>query len=148
MTKSKLLVILVLMVVLSLMPAVRAGASDEFQGCGPGYWKNHTDSWPLPPPGGDYYIVKSLLNDYYIVKNDAGDYYIVKQGSSGDWDAFAPLKARGPGSELLRHAAAALLNHFSPDVDYSLTLAEVVDYIIAGDAAPLVEANEQFCPLN
>jgi hypothetical protein len=145
--KQKLLVISLLMLVLSLVPAATAGALDENQGCGPGFWKNHLDAWPLPPPGGDYYIVKLLQGDYYIVKSDAGDHYIVK-GSLGQWDPVAPLRARGPGSELLRHGAAALLNHFSPDVAYGLTLQEVIDYILAGDAAPLVEANEQFCPLD
>jgi hypothetical protein len=114
---------------------------------------------------GDYYIVK-LGNDYYIVKLDppdienlGGDYYIVKLGTDyyivkgamaypGGTSLLDALKARGPGSELYRHGAAAFLNATSPDVDYGLTLAEVFGYLEAGNAAPLVEANEQYCPLN
>jgi hypothetical protein len=58
------------------------------------------------------------------------------------------LKARGPGSELIRHGAAAMLNATNPFIDYSLSPDEVIAYVLAGNAAPLVEANEQFCPLN
>jgi hypothetical protein len=106
--------------------------------------------------GTDYYIVKlapedieALAEDYYIIKL-ANDYYIVK----GEMDVpdrielLAALKAKGPGSELVRHGAAAVLNALNQYVDYGLTMDEVAAYILAGDATPLVEANEQFCPLD
>lgn len=114
---------------------------------------------------GDYYIIK-LESDYYIVRltppdiEELGnDYYIVKlddathtvQGAMAYPEGTSlldALKARGPGSELYRHGAAALLNATSPDVDYGLTLEEVFGYLEARNAAPLVEANEQHCPLD
>lgn len=106
--------------------------------------------------GNDYYIVKlvspdieNLGEDYYIVKL-AGDYYIVRGAMAypGGISLLDALRARGPGSELLRHGAAAALNATNPYVDYSLTVEEVIAYFLAGNAAPFVEANEQFCPLN
>jgi hypothetical protein len=106
--------------------------------------------------GGDYYIVKLvgpdieyLGEDHYIVKLGE-DHYIVKgtMNYPAGVSLTDVLKARGPGSELLRHGAAAILNATNPYVDYGLTPDEVRAYFLAGDAAPLVEANEQYCPLN
>jgi hypothetical protein len=114
---------------------------------------------------GDYYIVK-LASEFHVVEllapdilpyladhyqvNLAGDYYIVKGAMvyPGGTGLLGALKARGHGSELLRHGAAAALNATNPGVDYGLTADEVIAYFLAGNAAPLVEANEQFCPLD
>lgn len=113
----------------------------------------------------DYYIIKldlsyyiimltpseieDLGNDYYRVYLGL-EYYIIKGAMAypGGTSLLDALTARGPGSELYRHGAAAFLNATSPDVKYGLTLAEVFGYLEARDAAPLVEANEQFCPLD
>ena len=146
MKKSKLLIVPVLVVVLSLVLAASAWAGcddpcnpcpppppppcDGDEGCTPGYWKqeHHFDSWPAAySPGDDFDTIF---------------------GTSTDMTLLEALKAKGHGSELYRHGVAALLNAASGDVDYPLTVEEVIAYVQAGEAWPLVDANEEHCPLN
>jgi len=54
--------------------------------CSPGYWKNHEEMWALP---GQYC---GMLPDVCVA------------------DIMADLTSRGPGSDALRHDAAANLN--------------------------------------
>ena len=53
----------------------------------------------------------------------------------------------GDLNRLARHGASGLLNAAHPDVDYPLTLAEVIAAVQAGDADLLEWANELGCPL-
>jgi len=122
---------------------------DGGEGCTPGYWKNHLDSWVGYTPG-------QSLESVFDVPNSLG-YDIVTlqealsfQGGSG---------VAGGARILLRAAVASLLNAAHPDVDFDLTTAEVIADVNAalasGDratmldlAADLDELNNQGCPLN
>jgi hypothetical protein len=87
------------------------------QGCTPGFWKNHTDQWQVYGP-------TDLVPGTNTTFIDA-------------------LQARGKGSQVLRHGAAAWLNYAHDGVWYSLK-----DWEIEGaDGDTLEQANESFCPL-
>jgi hypothetical protein len=56
---------------------------------------------------------------------------------------------QGGGVErLARHGTAALLNAAHPDVDDSLSVAQVIALVQAGDADRLADFNELVCPLD
>ena len=78
------------------------------EGCTPGFWKNHTDVWPIST-GDDFDTIfgrNAFTPDITMLEAVA-----LKGGQ---------LKA------LSRHAAAAYLNAFSPLVNYDMTTAEVI----------------------
>lgn len=107
------------------------------EGCTPGYWKNHLDSWPptgYSPNDDDFDTVFGVdLFDPDITLNDA-------------------IRAKGGGdNRLARHGTAALLSAAHPGVDYGLSVAEVITLVQAGDehAGDTLEYyNELGCPLN
>jgi hypothetical protein len=125
-------------------------AGDE--GCTPGYWKNHTDSWP--PTG---YATSQSVSSVFT----AASAYPT-QGSSTLLQALA--FSGGPGVSgaveiLLRAAVAGLLNAAHPSVSYPLTPAQVlagVNTALASNdrdtmltlAASLDAGNNLGCPLN
>jgi hypothetical protein len=110
------------------------------EGCTPGYWKNHTSAWPAPyTPGMDFDTVFGV-------------------------NVFTPnrtllgaLRLGGGGlNALARHATAALLNAASSEVDYALTVAQVIALVqaavapggdIEGTKNILAAFNEDGCPL-
>lgn len=49
---------------------------------------------------------------------------------------------------IARHGTAALLSASDPGVNYPYTVAEVIAFVQANNAAPLEMANELGCPLN
>jgi hypothetical protein len=81
------------------------------EGCTPGYWKNHLDAWPPTgyAPGDDFDTTFGVdLFDPDITLDDA-------------------VNAKGGKvNRLARHGTAALLSAAHPDVDYSLSVAEVI----------------------
>jgi hypothetical protein len=110
------------------------------EGCTPGYWKQeqHLDSWTAP------YTPTTLFNDVFA-------------------DAFAGmtlvqvLELQGGGLDALgRHAVAALLSAASPEVDYAMSVADVIAAFDAtyasGDYETLKNRldvlNNQTCPLD
>lgn len=103
------------------------------QGCTPGYWKNHLESWEPTgySPGDDFDATFGVdLFSPDITLNQA-------------------VRAKGGGANrLARHGTAALLSAAHPDVAYGYTVAEVIALVQAGDAGALEAANEQFCPLD
>jgi len=113
---------------------------DGGEGCTPGYWKNHTGSWPAPYATGNKY------NTVFGVTSTFGSSFTLldalEQGGGGE-------KALG------RHAVAALLNAASADVDYEFTVAEVIAMVqgayVSGDYEgvkdQLAAENERGCPL-
>jgi hypothetical protein len=109
------------------------GCLECFHGCTPGYWKNHLDSWGPTgfSPADDFDTTFGVdLFDPDITLDEA-------------------VNAKGGDLGLLaRHGTAALLSAAHPDVIYPYTVAQVIAYVQAGNVAPLVEANEVFCPLN
>ena len=93
--------------VVSTVPANGGG-----EGCTPGFWKQsqHFGSWPAP------YVPGTL---FFAVFDDAfPDVTLI--------DVMLPGGGNNPLRQLGRHAVAALLNAASPDVDYDLTVAEVI----------------------
>lgn len=106
---------------------------DGGEGCTPGYWRNHLDAWGPTGlnPGDDFDATFGVdLFDPDITLEQA-------------------IKARG-GHEnrLARHGTAALLSALHPDVDYGLSVAEVIALVQAGDADTLEQFNETVCPLD
>ena len=122
------------------------------QGCAPGYWKNHTDSWP--PTG--YSPTQKVKTAFPSVTT----FY----PALGEQTLLTALGfAGGPGGEgaaeiLLRAAVAALLNASHPDVAYPRTPASVIGDVngallqnrdaMLALAAALDADNNRGCPLN
>jgi hypothetical protein len=120
------------------------------QGCTPGYWKNHTDSWaaagllPGQTAGSVFAVPFPQLANRTLLQT--------LQGGGGPG-------ALGGARILLRAAVAALLDAAHPGVDYPWTPAEVVAEVNAalatGDrsamlalAGELDAQNNLGCPLN
>jgi hypothetical protein len=110
------------------------------EGCTPGFWKNKPAAWTTYAPGDDFDTTFGV--NFFNPDITLGT--AVNLGGGGV-------------SALARHAVAAILNVANPDVDYSLTLAQVLDIVQGdGDYAGLsvearknllVTANELGCPL-
>jgi hypothetical protein len=102
------------------------------EGCTPGYWKNHLEDWP--PTGLD--IVDDFDTTFGVDLFDP------------DITLADAINAKGGGdNKLARHGTAALLSALHPDVNYPFTPDEVIAFVQAGDADPLVEANELGCDI-
>jgi len=89
---------------------------DEFQGCTPGYWRTHHAQWA--PTG---YSPSDLVSSVF---NNANPYH---NRTLGEAIAFAG----GPGVNgakqiLLRAAVASLLNASHPDINFTMSEAEVI----------------------
>ena len=89
------------------------------EGCTPGFWKNNADKkgatqWTDPYDPTD--LVSSVFSD---APTGIGSKTLLAglQQGGGDLDA------------LTRHAIAAVLSAAHPDVDYPLTVAEIVDMV-------------------
>ena len=133
-------------------PAHYLGIALGNQGCTPGYWKNHTDSWP--PTG---YSPSQKVNTVFA---NAMTFYPTL-GNATLLDALG--FAGGPGGEgaaeiLLRAGVAALLNASHPGVAYPRTPASVIADVnnallqtrdaMLTLAAQLDADNNLGCPLN
>jgi len=95
-----------------------------FDGCTPGFWKNHLSEWTLGP--GEIFDV--------VV---GGEFF------DPDITLMQAIRRRGGHvNRLARHGTAAMLNANDPDVAYPLTLDEVKAAILAGDASTLADFNE------
>ncbi|MCP4363518.1 MAG: DNRLRE domain-containing protein, partial [Chloroflexi bacterium] len=112
------------------------------EGCTPGYWKQtqHFDSWPSP-------YTSDML------------FATVFEDAFPDETMLDALQLKGGGLKALgRHTTAALLNATSPDVDYDLTAAEVIQMfndVYPGSKSDYNALKNQFetfnelgCPLN
>ena len=151
MKKSKLMVITVIVMMLSLVLGITASAGCEPPcpppepppcdlGCTPGYWKqeHHFGNWVDYSPD-------DIFHDVF--------------GSGPEITLLEALKARGPGSELLRHSVAALLNEMKfgdgYPADGGIPDGFIVDpevhsvlwAYVNGYADLMVESNEAYCPL-
>ncbi|MHC4442758.1 MAG: DUF7507 domain-containing protein [Planctomycetota bacterium] len=133
-------------------PSHYHGLGTGDQGCSPGYWKNHTGSWP--PTG---YSPGQRVDSVFA---QAAAY-----SGIGSATLLEALKfGGGPGVDggariLLRAATAALLNASHPGVSYPLTAGGVISSVDAalasGDrdtmltlASQLDSNNNLGCPLN
>jgi uncharacterized repeat protein (TIGR01451 family) len=134
-------------------PANYYGEELGTQGCTPGYWKNHTGSWP--PTG---YATSQAVDTVFASVNP-------NFPSLGDATLLQALSfAGGPGTSgaaeiLLRAGVAALLNAAHSGVSYPLTTADVISQVntaLASNnrdamlvlAAQLDAYNNLGCPLH
>ncbi|HEU0078599.1 MAG TPA: hypothetical protein VFQ76_13155, partial [Longimicrobiaceae bacterium] len=121
-------------------------------GCTPGYWKNHTDSWAGTgyTPGQ---TVGSVLSGASAFPSLASSTLLQALGFGGG------SGTAGAAQILLRAAVAALLNASHADVDYPATAASVIADVNAALAsnsrstmlalaAELDADNNLGCPLN
>jgi hypothetical protein len=88
----------------------------KFEGCTPGFWKNHLEAWVGFSPN-------QTLESVFDVPNSLGlDNNTLLQALSFQ----GGTNTVGAARILLRAAVAALLNAAHPDVDYPRTVAEVI----------------------
>jgi hypothetical protein len=118
------------------------------EGCTPGYWKNHTDSWEI-------YTPTQTVNSVFGASP-------AKLGSSTLLQALSfkgGSGVDGASQILLRAATAALLNAANDDVDYaflsSQVIADVNAALASGDRAVILalattldDANNAGCTIN
>ncbi|HSK78235.1 MAG TPA: hypothetical protein VLQ45_17410 [Thermoanaerobaculia bacterium] len=122
------------------------------QGCTPGYWKNHTDSWPAAgySPGQKVQSVFAKASLYPGLGSDTLLGALSMKGGS---------TLEGAAGNLLRASVAALLDASHPGVNYPRTPASVlsdVDAALASGnrdailslASKLDADNNLGCPLN
>jgi hypothetical protein len=125
-------------------------AQDQYgdEGCTPGYWKNHTDSWTG-----------------YATGQTVSSVFSAATGSLGSTTLLAALDGGG-GSTLdakkailIRAAVAAILNASNSDLSYAFDAGSVISQVnaaLASNDADLIEglkdtldaANNAGCPLN
>jgi hypothetical protein len=108
----------------------KKGDGDE--GCTPGFWRNHLTHWAATPYSPD------------MVVNDVFDCELTPEGVTLGEAIDAPQTY----GALVFHAVAALLNASHPDVDYALSVGEVIAAACSGDKNTLADANESLCTLS
>ena len=107
-------------------------------GCTPGFWKQvqHLEKWTGFAPG-------DIFSDVF--------------GAGPGITLFEAVNLKGGGANrLMAHAVAAILNVSNPDVDYALTLVEIIalvqDAFATGDFRTakniFVTENERGCPID
>ena len=88
------------------------------EGCTPGYWKNHLDSWPATG-----FSPNQTLESVFDVPDSLG-YDNVTLLNALKFDGGSGVA--GGARILLRAAVASLLNSAHPGVDFPMTTAEVI----------------------
>jgi hypothetical protein len=151
--KSLLISALTALLLTLTMPAFATGETEEppekvFEGCTPGYWKNHTDQWVTftPDQPVDMFEIPAWL--WMLMQNDTPMDLLKYRGGPGD-DGAARI--------LLRHAMAAMLNSRHPDINYQVGRREIQERVrdaLTGDREDMLQAkavfeflNERGCPL-
>lgn len=120
------------------------------EGCTPGYWKNHLDSWDDTP-----YSPSQTMEDVFNVPDVFNlDGKTLLQALSFQGGPYKPGAAR----ILLRAATAAILNASHPDVAYPMDAADIISAVntaLLGSRADMLalkgilDANNNLgCPLD
>jgi hypothetical protein len=138
--KKHISIIVLTLIMLLTTGVVTAQAGDCCvcnQGCTPGYWKNHTDSWVGYTPG-------TYFDDVFGVGPHVTLLDALNTG--GGW--------KNDGKPL-RHGTAALLNAAHGGVGYAKSESQVIAMVQAwfndgrkGPIKRLVRLNERYCPLD
>jgi hypothetical protein len=102
------------------------------EGCTPGYWRNHYESWAATG---------------YALTDDFDATFGVDYFNPNITLQDAIWKGGGGLNKIARHGTAALLSAAHPDVNYPYTVAEVIDFVKSGDVEALVSANELGCQI-
>lgn len=103
------------------------------EGCSPGYFRNHFDAWP--PTG-------------YSPSNDFDTTFGVNYFNPDITLGQAIWLGGGGYNAVARLGTAALLSAAHPGIDFSLTVAEVIALVQAGDSGAFPDFNELYCPLD
>ena len=112
----------------------------EGYGCTPGFWKNDGGKFGFNNWKPTGYAPTDVFNTVFGVNYLPAGMTLL--------ESLTPTNNNGYGN-LIWHGTAALLNAAHPDVNYAYTVAEVIAFVQAGDATPLVYANEYApCPLS
>jgi hypothetical protein len=120
------------------------------EGCTPGFWKIHLGAWAVTGFSPDQ-TLDTVFDAASL--DDLADATLLEALSFGGGSTLTEAK-----QILLRQAVASLLNSAHPDVDFSLTTAQVISAVntaLATDdrdtildlAEDLAAANEAGCPL-
>jgi len=138
MRKRTLLAVVVLVAAISLVAVAPVSACSE--GCTPGYWKNHPDSWVGYIPGDNFNSVFGVGPNMTLMEALSA-----KRGDFGS----------GAEAAFVRHAVAALLNESSGiDALGTYWLGVAITEVYENDASFeywknfLEWHNELGCPLN
>jgi hypothetical protein len=126
------------------------GLQPVTEGCGPGFWRKHTEAWP--PTG---YSPSQLVGATFTASSA---YSTLAAATLHQALSFKPGKSGDAGAAvLLKAATAALLSAAHPSVAYprseAAVLADVNAALTTGDRAQMValanelEADAQVCPL-
>jgi uncharacterized repeat protein (TIGR01451 family) len=97
---------------------------EEFQGCTPGFWKNHPDCWEGYSPTqtiGSVFTIPGCLSSCNL-----GGKTLTQALSFGGGPGNC-----GAAKILLRAAVAALLNASDGDINYSMSVSEVISQVNA-----------------
>jgi hypothetical protein len=106
------------------------------EACTPGYWKNHYDAWSPTgySPGDDFDALFGV--DYFDPDITLADAVLLGGGGVG---------------KVARFGVASLLSAAHPDVEFGLSVAEVITLVQAGDGDTLggqFPDGEYVCPLD
>jgi hypothetical protein len=102
---------------------------EPFAGCTPGYWKNHPDAWE--PTG---YTTDQMVSSVFTVPQGI-DQQLANKSLIDTLDGGGGPDVDGAAQILLRAAVAALLNAAHPDINYPLTVAQIINDVNAALAS-------------
>lgn len=117
---------------LTYTPTPTPPINEDVQGCSPGFWKNHLESWGQTgySPTDDF----DTVFEVNVFNSDITLEQAVNMQDGGD-------------ARLARHGTAALLNAAHPDLHYPLTVTQVIALVKVEDTDTLAEFNDSICPL-
>lgn len=96
--------------------------SEDYSGLTPGFWKNHPAVWP------DEYETGTLFKEVFGETGTAYDDLTLLQALAAKGGV---VERKGMYSALVRHAVAGVLNAAHDDVNYPMTVEEIVDAVKA-----------------
>lgn len=144
-------------------PPTGSGAIDDIrvcirqalggEGCTPGYWKNHTDSWPATGYSTSQKL-SSVFSSASSISSSFGNTTLLNALQFGGGPGVL-----GGAEILARAAVSALLNAAHPGVDYPETVSDIITAVnsafASGDRATMLSLastldtqNNLGCPLN
>jgi hypothetical protein len=89
------------------------------EGCTPGFWKNHTEDWDVYVPG------QTVLSVFSAAPPSVANLTLLQGLQNGG----------GQEEALTRHAISALLGAANDEVDYPLSVQQVIDMVNAAFAS-------------
>jgi hypothetical protein len=89
------------------------------EGCTPGFWKNHPDAWDVYVPG------QTVLSVFSAAPASVANLTLLEGLQNGG----------GADRALTRHAIAAVLGAANDEVEYPLTVQQVIDMVNAAFAS-------------